>query len=114
MSLTREQILTANDAKVEVVEVPEWGGSVCVRMMNGTERDLYERAMYDKSKIGQLGENARAHLLSLTICDDQGVLLFAPKDIDALGRKSSIALERCVKVAQRLNKLESVEDAAKN
>lgn len=114
MSLTREQILAADDSRIEAVDVPEWGGQVFVRMMSGAERDAYERAMYDKSKLGQLGENARAHLASLTVCDEGGNLLFSQKDVEALGRKSSAALERVVKVSQRLNKLESVEDAAKN
>ena len=116
MTLTRDQILSANDRKMESVPVPEWGGTVFVRMMTGTERDAYERAQYDLLKIGQIGVNARAHLLLTTICDEAGARLFSESDVEALGSKSATALDRVVRAATALNALTEVEveEAAKN
>lgn len=115
MSLTREQILAAQDHAIEAVEVPEWSGKTYVRMMTGCERDAYERSMYDKAKLGNLGENVRAQLLSLTVCDEAGTLLFTAADVEALGKKAAAPIERLVRVARKLNRLEDdPETAAKN
>lgn len=32
--------------KVETFDVPEWGGSVLIREMTGTERDAYEESIF--------------------------------------------------------------------
>ena len=40
--LTRDEILESEDLATETVSVPEWGGSVIVRALTGTERDAYE------------------------------------------------------------------------
>ena len=42
MILSRDQILSVNDRKTEVVTVPEWGGDVIVSVMSGEQRDAYE------------------------------------------------------------------------
>jgi hypothetical protein len=99
MPLSRDQILGAEDLKREEVAVPEWGGSVFVRTMTGSERDRFEAAFVrDKS-------DTRARLAAATICDEGGRLLFAPGDIEALGRKSAAALERVFAVAMRLSRV---------
>jgi hypothetical protein len=36
--LDRKSILDRNDSKIEEVPVPEWGGSVYVRVLSGAER----------------------------------------------------------------------------
>jgi hypothetical protein len=48
--------------------------------------------------------------------DDKGNRLFTDADVKALGAKSSRALSRCVRAAQRLNGLTGadLEDLAKN
>ncbi|MFE3382837.1 hypothetical protein [Streptomyces anulatus] len=40
--LSAEQILDADDLAIEDVPVPEWGGTVRVKGMSGTERDRFE------------------------------------------------------------------------
>ena len=45
--LSRDEILAASDLTKELVEVPEWGGSVYVRAMTGTERDSYEESVLE-------------------------------------------------------------------
>lgn len=112
--LDRSAILEAADVKKETVEVPEWGGSVYVRVMTGTDRDLFESSMYLKGDDRLI--NLRAHLCALTICNEDGTRLFSDADIEALGKKSGEALDRVFKTAQRINGLsgEEVAEIEKN
>lgn len=114
--LNREAILSAQDTKAEEVAVPEWGGTVRVRMMTGRERDEFEREQYEIARMGQLGDNMRARLLVRCLVDAENRPLFTADDVQALGEKSSAALERVARVARRLNKLQDddVSDTAKN
>lgn len=109
--LSRDSILAAKDFETETVEVPEWGGSVCVRMMSGRERDRFEA---DQRRDPY--RDIRARLAAATLCDEAGALLFTPADIEALAAKSSKALDRVFDAAVRINKLSAadVEDLAKN
>lgn len=114
--LTREQILQSNDMRTETVKVPEWGGEVRIGTMSGAQRDAWEQSLVG-GKPGQVNlENARARLLVFCIVDDKGQPIFKLEDITQLGRKSAIAMERCARVAQRLNMMRDadVEDALKN
>jgi hypothetical protein len=118
MTLTREAILKAEDLQGELVEVPEWGGSVFVRCMTGTERDLFESEAYTvKGKSVEITrENFRARLLVRVLVNDVGARLFSDKDIVTLGAKSAKSLDRLFTVAMRVNGLsrEDVEDLTKN
>lgn len=116
--LTRDAILKANDLPKEKVEVPEWGGFVFVRSMNGLERDIFEQSIYDsngKNKKANLN-NIRARLCALTIVDDKGERLFSNDDIDELGKKNAKALDRVFTKARNLNGLNSndIEELAGN
>ena len=103
--LSKAAILAAQDLSTEVVEVPEWGGSVMVRAMTGRQRDVFESVIYKvKGKDVQLNiANVRAELVSRTVVDEGGTLLFSPEDVAALGDKSASALDRIYAVAQRLS-----------
>lgn len=111
--LTRSQILEHDDAVYEVVDVPEWGGSVRVRSLEGIERDRYESAFVkigrnERNALGVVGlttDNARARLVSMTAVDEAGGNLFSEADVLVLGHKSAAALERVAAVAQRLSGL---------
>ncbi len=117
--LTKEQILSAKDIRYVDVDVPEWGGTVRVKMMTGTERDAYEASLYDvragadgKSDIRFNREDMRCKLLARVIVDDQGRRLFADAEIRTLGQKSAAAIERAYKAAQTLNALDDESAAA--
>ena len=117
--LSRDQILGANDLKTEQVPVPEWGGDVLVGTMTGTARDAYEQSIIEvdsQGKAKQNLQNIRAKLLAAVLVDENGNRLFSEKDINALGKKSSAALDRVFTVAQRINSVsdEDIEDLAKN
>ena len=115
--LTREAILGAPDRKTEDVEVPEWGGTVRVRSLSGSERDAYEAGIVqlrgDGSRKFTL-ENARARLVSLALCGEDGERLFSDADIVELGKKSAAALERVFDKARHLSGLseDDVEELA--
>lgn len=117
MPLSREAILGASDLPTEEVEVPEWGGTVLVRSMNGTERDAWEQSLIVKGRgDGVDVTNIRARLVAICAVDAAGKRLFSDTDATALGKKSAAALDRVAKVAQRLNGLTAaeVEDARGN
>lgn len=111
--LTRDAILSADDLKRETVEVAEWGGSVCVRALSGSERDQFELAMYNAKGNAS---NVRASLAARTICDKEGKRLFTDADVEVLGRKSGAALERVFNTARRLSGISTadVDELEKN
>ena len=122
--LSKEMILTASDLKTEEVEVPEWGGKVQVRSMTGVDRDAFESTL-NSLKTDETGkevqvrnlENFRARLCAATMVNANGKLLFPnPEDVVKLGQKSSRALDRVMKAAQKLNGIgaEDVEALTKN
>ena len=121
MLLTKEQIFEADDLEAEVVEVPEWGGSVKVRGLTGRERDRLEATVALTNKKGeQIGtnlDNLRARLCAMSIVDEDGKLMFTSKDdVLQLGRKSAVVVNRIFEVAQRLSGLteQDVEALTKN
>ena len=111
--LSRSDILAAADLKFEDVDVPEWGGTVRIRELTGTQRDQIEAAMvtvkmepddkgkskptpeFDKSAM----ETFRARIASYSIVDEENKRVFTDADIFALGEKGSAALQRVYDVA---------------
>lgn len=116
--LTRDQILEAEDLLSEDVEVPEWGGVVKVRGLTGAERDRFEGSIVkmrgNKADVNM--RNLRAKLVALSAVNGDGKRLFKTPDVDALGQKSAVALQRVFDVAQRLSGIsdQDVEELAGN
>lgn len=104
MALSREAILGSDDLKKETVEVPEWGGEIILATMTGAARDAWEQSLVGPKGTANTA-NIRARLVAACAVDENGIRLFADSDAEALGMKSAAALERCVKVAQKLNRL---------
>lgn len=99
--LTKEQILSVSDIKTEQIDVPEWGGSVKIKVMTGTERDAFEQSVVEGQKTDL--RNIRARFCSIIIVDDDGKRLFTDADISALGKKSGTALGRIFDAGQKIN-----------
>ncbi len=114
MLLDREAILNAKDTHSEVVEVPEWGGHVCIRAMTGTERDDFRAAI--EGKEASLVGKFEAPLLALTLVDEEGNRLFSIDDVEGLRAKSAKVLDKLTQIAMRVNGMteEAQEEAAKN
>jgi hypothetical protein len=119
MALTLSEILGKDDGKIISVNVPEWGGDVCLRVMSGAERDEYESFLLSKMKDGKLADNRglKQKLLTLTLCDEKGVrMVDAPQDAAKLFAKSASVLQSLFEKAQIHNGLrdEDVEAVGKN
>ena len=100
--LDRTAILGAADLKTEDVPVPEWGGTVRVTVMTGTQRDAFAASMATPP-AGTTKPPFVAALLAACTVDDAGQLVFTAEDVQALAAKSAVALERVADVATRLN-----------
>jgi hypothetical protein len=109
MSL-KDTILAAEDIKLKAIEVPEWGTTVYIRVMSGTERDSWETNVLSKQV------NIRAGLLVRCLADDQGKRIFSDSDVNALGAKSGHVLDKLFELASKHNRLkrEDVEELEKN
>ncbi len=72
--LKKEDILKANDSYYEDVDVPEWGGSVRIKVMSGSERDAYEASIYELkgTEVKFNREDFRSKLLAKVIVDEKG------------------------------------------
>lgn len=103
--LDRAAILAASDIQSELVDVPEWGGSVMVRGLTGAERDAFERSLVEQrgKDIQMNWTNFRAKIVVRAVVGADGKRLFTDADAPALGAKSAAALDRIVPVAQRLS-----------
>lgn len=113
--LSKDLILSADDLKKEEIDVPEWGGKVCIRTMRGEERDSFEQSIFDgQGTVKDKLDNVRARLLVLVLVDEAGNRLFTDQDIPALGKKSAGVLDRLFEVAKRLNRIsrKDVEELA--
>ncbi len=116
--LSKQQILEAKDLPCEPVEVPEWGGSVDIRGLTGTERDQFEdETCKQRGKDVSVNmDNVRARLCARCMIDEKGERLFSDSDVIELGKKSGLALGRVFNVAQRLSGLtqKDVQELAGN
>lgn len=116
--LTKQQILTAKDIETKDVDVPEWGGTVRIRGLNGAERDEFEQSMVERrgKRYEANLRNARARLVSLSVVDDSGSRVFTDADVKALGNKSAAALNRVYEAARDLSGLTEadVDELAEN
>lgn len=115
MILDRNAILGAQDLTHEDVPVPEWGGTVRVRMMTGSERDALASAFVGPDGKPDMS-GYRHRLLAATMIDEAGARLFSPDDLAAIGAKSAAALDRVFAAADRINQIggHAVETATGN
>jgi len=112
--LTAAEILGTEDIVEELVEVPEWKGTVRVRGLTGRERDAYEASCLDqrgRSTKANL-QNARSKLVVLSVRNSDGSRMFSEGQIGELSAKSAAALNRVWKKACDLSGMtnEDVEE----
>ena len=121
--LTKQAIVEARDVPFEDVEVPEWGGTVRIRTMDGTARDRYDMELLSRIKKGKDGKVEKSSMVGLPrlllvhcLVDEQGELLFSVSEIEELTKKSGAVIEKLFKVAGKLNglDLEAEEQALGN
>jgi hypothetical protein len=122
--LNREALLAKDTLEIVKVELNETQ-HVFVRQMTGHERDVFEQSLVRKNRdtkgnvvgFDQATEDYRAKIAVVTVCNEEGILLFKPNDYALLSKMMSAKkLEAIVKVAQRINAIaeEEKELLAKN
>lgn len=112
--LTAKEILGAEDQPREWVPVPEWAPvsangnasdfGVYITVMSGVDRDAFEASVVGDGKKRDMA-NFRSRVCARCIVDAKGKRLFADKDVEALGRKSGVALDRVWESARKLNRM---------
>jgi hypothetical protein len=110
MPLTREQIDAATDAKIITVDAPELGGDgkVCIRLMSVGARDSYEMKLLEAD--GKAIPDFRSELLSRTLCDAKGDLLYPGEEgVQAIKSRSADVMHRLWYAALRHNALTEEE-----
>lgn len=116
--LTREQILEADDLPTEELEVPEWGGTVVLRALNGEQREEIEVRSHKAKATGDaLGwKGLKALVATYVVVDEAGKPLFTAKDVASLAKKSSTVLDRIFERVLTMNGMtkQDAEDLAGN
>lgn len=107
--LDRDTILNVPDTPREVVEVPEWNGSVYVPVLSLAGLD-------ELAKLQRKTENSNALMAVRIIQDEYGNRVFTDADAPALAQKSGKAVLRILKKFNEVNGLAegAAEQAAKN
>ena len=105
----RDLILKANDTPLEPIEVREWGCTVYVKALTGTQRSQLLKSV-------QAGGTVYGLAMVASLCDQEGNQLFNPADIDALNEKNGKVLERLSAFIVKLNGLhgEAIDEAKKD
>ena len=119
--LTLAQLLQTSKPKVVEVKVEGAKDPLYIRSMTGAQRDTFEIETYRRraelqKKHGDaflpemvLGENARARLLALCLCDSEGNLIAGPEDVEALGNMNAALVQKLFDVATELNKVSDAD-----
>jgi hypothetical protein len=119
--LTKGDILAAPDLATEIVEVPEWGGSVRVRALDVNRRQAWLEygTVMTRNESGVNFEPKPfaaydAAFAALSIVDENDEPLFSLADIEELGTKNPAPISRIADVARRLSRMGGeAEDEAK-
>ncbi len=115
--LTRAAIEKVSELKTEEVEVPEWGGSVRIRELTGSERDSYEASIVGSKRTRRGREetselnlrNIRARLVGMCLIGEDGARLYSDAEIGVLGAKSAAVLDRLFDACQRLSGISAAD-----
>lgn len=106
--LSRQQIIDVNDLNSEIVEVPEWGGSVKVIALNAKDAQAYAASLVKinniSGKVEKLNmDSMMTKLLVKAIVDEHGEPLFNEDEVEILNKKNSKPIKRLFEAAQRLS-----------
>lgn len=106
--LDRNAILNAQDVNYEVLEIPEWGGTIRLRTLTGDQAAEFMDMKEDEKK------DVMPRILSLAVVDANGDRVFEDTDFVAIMRKSMRPLLRVLKVVNRMNGFEKEDEAGKD
>lgn len=111
--LSREQILNAKDIKEKEIKVPEWGGEVLIKTLSAKERSLMMSEIFDLRTGAPKNPETYYQIAIYYGCVDPK---FERTDIEVLGNKSGVALERVGQAILRLAGLDpsTIDEISKN
>lgn len=120
--LTKEDLTKEDDLKVQEISVPEWGGKVRMKEMNGDEHDEFETFCGNNVEVVNGVKKVtstrlmKAKVLSITIKDEADKRILSVEDLEAFNKKSGVVLDRLWEVARDMNALseEKAEEIRKN
>ena len=108
MSLSKDDILNCNDLELESLEIPEWKNkesgdqTIFIKSLE----DAVIKKCYSQNKTKGDNYNIDLDLIALSVCDENGNLIFDnKKDIPALGKKNNAVIRRIVKRILDINGL---------
>lgn len=108
--LTKEQLLSYDDRKIDIVTIPDLG-EVGIRKITVKERKAWEQIANESTT----SENSiRVLFVAMSVCDEAGNPLFTPADVEALANKSIGMIDLLYSAAMKANVIDSVEAAKKN
>lgn len=119
-TLSKQDILQTNDAVIEKLEIPEWGGCVFVRSITAAERGQIEasaaRFKETKGKDESFARTFTLKFAALALCDEKGVRLFNVDEVEQLAKKNAKPISMISEVAQRLSGFDKkdIEELEKN
>lgn len=93
------------------------GEEACFAVMNGVKRDAYESFILpkrDKNDSIKDSKGLRSKLISLTLCDESGKLLFTPKNYTDIDELPVSVIDEMYAIAQEINKYGTGEEDLKN
>lgn len=102
MALSKDEVLAAVAARsksVEQIDVPEWGGTVCIRRL--TAADVESTGLADGKRDAQMF----ARVFVACLADEDGTTLFGPDEADALVGVDMATAARVFAECMRVNGL---------
>lgn len=107
--LSADEILSADDLVMELVEVPEWGGAVYVLSLTGEQRGALEKACSITDEDGNVTVDSERFMVStVMICmvnANRERLFVGDEARVKLNRKSQAGLRRVFDAASRVSVL---------
>jgi hypothetical protein len=98
--LSKDDILSSKDIQIEIVDVPEWGGQLYVRVLSGWQRSKFLKLIAGGK---DMPVDWIERLVIACACDADGKALFDEKDLKELQDKNSMAIQRVFDAASKLN-----------
>lgn len=118
MALDKSAIMGMSDRKiVELKDIPGWPDSVFIKELGANDIDRWEQAIADnRSAKIKRPLYMRGLLLSMSLCDAKGVLLFMDAEAKVIGERSMKAVDYIYDAIAKLSGLrkEDQEELEKN
>jgi len=121
--LNRDSIIAVKDFGIEKIDIPEWGGEVCLKKWSAKDRNTYLSKSVNVDETGghvnwdTVFDNM-VLTVALSLCDENGDRLFADsqEDLKILSDKDGSVIQKLYEETLIINGLakKSIEEAAKN